>query len=65
MTTFEEGSNFISIVDENGKVISFACFEDGRHEICFEEAGFRNGVAADANKWKEFFEKCFTLMNKF
>lgn len=65
MATFEEGSNFISIVDDSGKAVSFACYEDGNHEISFEDAGFRNGIGADANEWKKFFDKCFEMLKKY
>ena len=65
MTDFESGSNFISIVAPSGKVISFACFDDGNHEICFEEASFRAGVAATADEWKKFFDECYKLLEKF
>ena len=65
MTDFESGSNFISIIAPSGKAISFACFDDGNHEICFDESGYRNGVAASANEWKKFFEECYNLLEKF
>lgn len=65
MNTFENGSNFISIVAPNGKAISFACFDDGNHEICFEEASYRNGISASSEEWKSFFEECYKLLEKF
>ena len=65
MVEFDTGSNFISITAPNGKVISFACFDDGNHEVCFEDAGFRGGVAATEKEWKKFFDECYKLMEKF
>lgn len=65
MVDFESGSNYISIVAPSGKAISFACFDDGNHEISFDEAGYRNGVAASSDEWKEFFSACYKLLEKF
>ena len=65
MAIFDEGSNFISIENESGRAFSFACFEDGNHEMQFGEARFTGGIGADAEEWKKFFERCLELIEKF
>ena len=65
MALIDNGSNFVSIENESGRTFGFACFEDGNHEMQFNEARFTSGICATADEWEQFFEQCLELIKKF
>lgn len=65
MAIFDEGSNYISIENDSGRAFSFACFEDGNHEMQFNEARLTAGIGATEEEWERFFEQCLELIRKF
>ena len=42
-----------------------ACFEDGNHEMQFNEARLTAGIGATEEEWERFFEQCLELIRKF
>lgn len=66
MISFDDGSNFTTIVDSNNeRAITLTCLENGEGLLQYEEGRFRAGVTANWEDLKQFLNNCLNLINKF
>lgn len=65
MTTFDQGSNYTTIIENEERGITLSCFEDGKGYLSYEEAMFRAGIGASLEEFEKFCENCLKLIRKF
>lgn len=65
MITFDQGSNYTTILENEERGITLSCFEDGKGYISYEEAMFRAGVGGKLSDLEHFFKESLELINKF
>ena len=62
MITFDQGSNYTTILENEERGVTLSCFEDGKGYISYEEAMFRTGVGASLEEMEQFFKNGLKLI---
>lgn len=65
MITFDQGSNYATILENEERGITLSCFENGKGFFQYEEARYRAGIGADLEELEIFLKECLELIKKF